>query len=184
MPPPGLNQTTQVALQSCLPESGQQTSQLCLAGSSKTPRQPGPLDPVKKLNECIDNHFEENNTQVKAAIYHLSKNESQEGRRILERVLRLNKTKQQQMAFHIKNLTMRSAALEQSVHGLQRWEAYLLSSQAKLQEKVDTFCLNFEDDIEEPEEKRCKKGFLKVETRQKIKFQTKRSLTFLSYYLD
>jgi hypothetical protein len=74
-------------------------------------------------------------------------------------MLRLNKMKQQQMAYHIQDLIIRSAALEQSVHGLhRRREKYLLSSQEKLQQKVDTFALSFDDDIEEDLEEKILRG--------------------------
>ena len=63
----------------------------------------------------MDQHFEETSTHLKAAIYHLHKKEPREVAQILEKILRLNKAKQQQIAFQFYNLTMKSAGLQQKV---------------------------------------------------------------------
>jgi hypothetical protein len=54
----------------------------------------------------MDQHFEENSTNLKAAMYQLNKNEPREMAHILEKVLRLNKSKQQQIAYQFQTLNM------------------------------------------------------------------------------
>ena len=47
--------------------------------------QAGMLDTAKKLSTKIDQHFEKNSTTLKAAMYHLNKNEPREVAHILKK---------------------------------------------------------------------------------------------------
>jgi hypothetical protein len=125
------------------------------------------LDTAKKFSTEMDQHFEENSTNLKAAMYHLNKNEPREVAHILEKVLRLNKSKQQQIAYQFQTLTMKSAAMQQKVNALQSREKFLLQSTAKMQQKFEHFDLAFfDEDMELPEPKNAKRIFLSVRTKQ------------------
>jgi len=133
------------------------------AVSSSPRNQARLMDSAKTLMTHMDQHFEDNSTHLKAAIYHLHKNEPREVAQILEKILRLNKAKQQQIAFHFHSLTMRSAGLQQKVNDLQNREKFLLQSSAKMQQKLENFDLAFDEDMTPPEPKKVKKTTAKMQ---------------------
>ena len=122
--------------------------------SKQSPPPYGPLAAATKITQCLQQHFEDADTHLKVAMYHLSKNEPKEVSKTLEKIRIMNKVKHHQLQFHLNTLKTSSGGLEQKVASLQKREKYLLNTQATMQQKMESFTSIFDDDMDEPA---CKK---------------------------
>ena len=72
------------------------TSQSSPTSSGTTQLTPPPPVPVKaanRMNQTLQLNFQETDTQLKFALYHLSKQEPEKGAKILEKIRKQNKQK-------------------------------------------------------------------------------------------
>jgi hypothetical protein len=122
--------------------------------SKQSPPPSGPLAAATKITQCLQQHFEDADTHLKVAMYHLSKNEPKEVSKTLEKIRNMNKVKHHQLQFHLNTLKTSSGGLQQKVASLQKREKYLLNTQATMQQKMESFTSIFDDDMDEPA---CKK---------------------------
>ena len=94
-------------------------------------------NPFEKISQNLCSHFTEIETNLKAALFDISKNDLKSAIPTLEKLIKLNKRSRGQTEFLLKKMNQRMTSAKQNVYSLQQREKFLLKKQAEMYEKLE-----------------------------------------------